>query len=108
MFKKYISSLVLLSSLQFVNAQTFIQAYQDRANQVSQTNVNTYLQEFEALGVKRTGTTQNTNAFNWIKNKYTSFGYNATNFQEHSWTANGLSSKNLIVTKQERCIQISS
>ncbi|KFC21715.1 M28 family peptidase [Chryseobacterium sp. FH1] len=99
MFKKYISSLVLLSSLQFVNAQTFIQAYQDRANQVSQTNVNTYLQEFEALGVKRTGTTQNNNAFNWLKNKYTALGYATENFQEHSWTASGLSSKNLIVTK---------
>lgn len=99
MFRKYISSLILLTSLQFVDSQTFIQAYQDRANQVSQSNVNTYLQEFEALGVKRTGTTQNTNAFNWIKNKYTSFGYNTANFQEHSWTANGLSSKNFIVTK---------
>lgn len=99
MFKKYISSLVLLSSLQFADAQTFIQAYQDRANQVSQTNVNTYLQEFEALGVKRTGTTQNTNAFNWLKNKYTALGYSTANFQEHSWTASGLTSKNLIVTK---------
>ena len=99
MFKKYISSLVLLTSLQFVDAQTFIQAYQDRANQVSQSNINTYLQEFEALGVKRTGTTQNTNAFNWLKNKYTALGYTTANFQEHSWTANNLSSKNLIVTK---------
>lgn len=99
MFKKYISLLVLLTSLQFVNAQTFSQAYQDRANLVSQANVNTYLQEFEALGVKRTGSTQNTNAFNWLKNKYAAFGYTANNFQEHSWTANGFSSKNLIVTK---------
>ncbi|KFC22263.1 M28 family peptidase [Epilithonimonas lactis] len=99
MFRKYISSLVLLATIHFAEAQTFIQAYQNRANQVSQSNVNTYLQEFEALGVKRTGTTQNTNAFNWIKNKYTSFGYNTAHFQEHSWTANGLSSKNFIVTK---------
>ena len=99
MFKKYISSFVLLASLHFMEAQTFIQAYQNRANQVSQSNVNTYLQEFEALGVKRTGTTQNTNAFNWLKNKYTSLGYTASNFQEHPWTSNGYSSKNLIVTK---------
>lgn len=99
MFRKYISSLVLLATIHFAEAQTFIPAYQNRANQVSQTNVSTYLQEFEALGVKRTGTTQNTNAFNWIKNKYTSFGYNTANFQEHSWIANGLSSKNFIVTK---------
>lgn len=99
MFKKYISLLVLLTSLQFVDAQTFSQAYQDRANLVSQANVNTYLQEFEALGVKRTGSTQNNNAFNWLKNKYAAFGYTTTNFQEHIWTANGFSSKNLIVTK---------
>ncbi|TDX86043.1 M28 family peptidase [Epilithonimonas xixisoli] len=99
MFKKYISSLILLTSLQFVDAQNFIQAYKDRADQVSQTNINTYLQEFENLGVKRTGTTQNTNAFNWLKNKYTALGYTTANFQEHSWTANNLSSKNLIVTK---------
>ena len=99
MFKKYISSVILLASVHFMEAQTFIQAYQNRANQVSQSNVNTYLQEFEALGVKRTGTTQNTNAFNWIKNKYTTFGYTTANFQEHAWTASGLSSKNLIVTK---------
>lgn len=99
MLKKYIVSVFLLSIFYFTKAQTFIQTYQDRANLVSQSNVNTYLQEFEALGVKRTGTVQNTNAFNWIKNKYTALGYKTTDFQEHSWTASGFSSKNLIVTK---------
>lgn len=92
-----IFTLFILTSI--LRAQTFIQAYQDRANKVSQTNINSYLQEFEALGVKRTGTTQNTNAFNWIKNKYISLGYTTADFFEHSWTANGYSSKNLIVTK---------
>jgi len=99
MLKKYIISVFLLSTFYFTKAQTFIQTYQDRANLVSQSNVNTYLQEFEALGVKRTGTVQNTNAFNWIKNKYTALGYKTIDFQEHSWTASGFSSKNLIVTK---------
>ncbi|PZU88189.1 MAG: leucyl aminopeptidase [Chryseobacterium sp.] len=99
MTKRIILSFILIASVQISKAQTFIQAYQDRANQVSQTNINTYLQEFEALGVKRTGTTQNTNTFNWIKNKYTSFGYTTDDFFEHSWTASGYSSKNLIVTK---------
>ena len=83
----------------FINSQTFIQTYQDRADQVSQSNITTYLQEFENLGIKRTGTTQNTNTFNWLKTKYSNLGYTNTNFQEHSWTANGYSSKNLIVTK---------
>lgn len=99
MFKKSIQFFLFLIIGNFTNAQTFIQAYQDRANQISQNNINTYLQEFEALGVKRTGSVQNTNAFNWIKNKYTTFGYTTANFHEHSWTANGFSSKNLIVTK---------
>ena len=98
MLKKIIP-FVLLAIVNFAEAQTFVQAYKDRANQVSQTNINTYLQQFEALGVKRTGTAQNTNAFSWLKNKYTSFGYTTASFQEHSWTASGLSSKNLIVTK---------
>lgn len=99
MFKKFRAFFLFLIMGNFINAQTFIQAYQDRANQVSQANINLYLQEFEALGVKRTGTAQNTNTFNWIKNKYTSFGYTTANYQEHSWTSSGYSSKNLIVTK---------
>jgi len=99
MIKRTLISFIFFASLAFAKSQSFIQAYQDRVNQISQANINSYLQEFEALGVKRTGTTQNTNAFNWIKNKYTSFGYSTSDFFEHSWTASGLSSKNLIVTK---------
>ena len=99
MLRKSIFFLASFATLAFPKAQTFIQAYQDRANQVSQANINTYLQEFEALGVKRTGTTQNTNAFNWLKTKYTALGYTTSDFFEHSWTASGYSSKNLIVTK---------
>ncbi len=99
MLRKSIFFLATFATLAFPKAQTFVQAYQDRANQVSQSNVNTYLQEFEAIGVKRTGTTQNTNAFNWLKNKYLALGYTTADFFEHAWTASGLSSKNLIVTK---------
>ena len=99
MLRKSIFFLASFATMAFSNAQTFVQAYQDRANQISQSNINTYLQEFEAIGVKRTGTTQNTNAFNWLKNKYLSLGYTTADFFEHSWTSSGLSSKNLIVTK---------
>lgn len=85
-------------------SQNFISAYQSRVNQVSQTNVNTYLQEFGNLGVKRTGSTANTNALNWIKNKYLSYGYQNSQIQEQSFsfTQNGstVTSKNLIITKQ--------
>ena len=99
MLKISLPFLISIITVNFANAQTFIQSYQDRANLVSQSNINTYLQEFEALGVKRTGTTQNTNAFNWIKNKYTAFGYTNISIQEHPWTSSSYSSKNLIVTK---------
>lgn len=99
MLRKSLFLLTAVLSALFPKAQTFVQAYQDRANLVSPTNIHTYLQEFENLGVKRTGTTQNTNTFNWLKNKYTALGYTASDFFEHSWTANGLSSKNLVVTK---------
>lgn len=99
MIKKSIFAFILIISFYASKAQNFVQAYKDRVEQISQANINTYLQEFEDLGVKRTGTTQNTNAFNWIKDKYTSFGYSTSDFFEHSWTASGYSSKNLIVTK---------
>ena len=84
-----------------LSAQSFIQAYADAANQVSQANINTYLQEFENLGVKRRGTASLTNTFNWIKAKYTSYGYTAAQMVEDSYTYSGSSAtvKNLILTK---------
>ncbi|WP_308005523.1 M28 family peptidase, partial [uncultured Chryseobacterium sp.] len=87
-----------LSALSF-NAQSFIQAYQDRANMVTQTNITTNLQEFANLGIKTTGSTANNNAFNWLKNKYLAFGYSAAQISEDAFTYNGNSSKNLIITK---------
>jgi aminopeptidase YwaD len=85
------------------NAQSYIPTYATRANQVTQTNINTLLQEFEALGVKKTGTVANDNALQWIKNKYLGFGYTVSQIQENPFSYfNGTgttSSKNLIITK---------
>lgn len=94
-------SLLILLLTNSLSAQNFIQAYNDVASQVSQTNINTYLQEFENLGVKRRGTPSLTNTFNWIKNKYTSYGYTATQMVEDSYTYSGSTAtvKNLILTK---------
>lgn len=98
-----ICSLFILTFGYSAIAQTFIPAYQSRANQVSQTTVNTILQEFENLGVKTTGSTANNNALNWIKNKYLSYGYSANQIVEDSFSFSGFSgtvtSKNLVVTK---------
>lgn len=76
-----------------------ITAYKNRVDLVSPTNVNTYLTEFEALGVKTTGSTANNNTLSWLKTKYLSFGYQHADLVEHSWSSGSYSSKNLILTK---------
>ncbi len=82
-------------------SQTFIQAYANVVNQCSQTNINNYLTEFEALGLKRRGTAPLQNTLDWLKNKYLSYGYTAAQLQEDSYTYTGSTAacKNLIVTK---------
>jgi len=97
---KKLSTLLLLSLTTYgLQAQSFIQAYQNRANLVTQTNITTNLQEFGNLGVKTTGSVANTNALNWIKNKYLSYGYTVSQMEEDPFTVGSLSSKNLIITK---------
>ncbi|WP_415327224.1 M28 family peptidase [Chryseobacterium sp. MMS23-Vi53] len=98
---KKITTLLLISLSSFgLQAQNFIQAYQNRANMVTQTNITNNLLEFEALGVKTTGSAANTNAFNWLKNKYLSYGYSVSQISEDPFTFGGTtSSKNLIITK---------
>lgn len=96
--KKALLSIVTLFSV-FWSAQTFTQAYQDRANEITQTNINTYLTEFASYGVKKTGSVANANALAWLKNKYASFGYTASQIVEDPWTGGGYTSKNLVVTK---------
>lgn len=97
--KKIAAFLLTSIALQNVEAQTFIQAYQDRANMVTQTNITTYLQEFANLGVKTTGSAANANALTWLKNKYISYGYSASQIVEDPFTSGSYSSKNLVITK---------
>ena len=94
--------LLLISSVCWsfgFQAQTFTAAYQNRVNQITQNNINTYLTEFASFGVKSTGSTNNNNAFNWLKNKYLSFGYSAAQISENAFNYGGNSTKNLILTK---------
>lgn len=97
MKKFLLLSAAVLSGL--ISAQNFIQAYQNRADQVSQTNINSSLQEFVNFGVKSTGSVANNNAFNWLKSKYLGMGFSADQLQENAFTYNSSTSKNLIVTK---------
>jgi aminopeptidase YwaD len=97
---KKITTLLLISLAAYnVQAQSFVQAYKNRADQVSQTNVTTLLQEFHNLGIKATGSAENTNTLNWLKAKYQSYGYTATQITEDPFTFGNVSSKNLIITK---------
>mgnify|MGYP000598206206 CR=1 FL=1 len=89
--------LVLVANLSF--SQTFIQQYQDIVNQASQTNITNYLTEFEAFGVKRRGTPALENTYNWLRNKYLSYGYTAGQLQEDTFTNGAFTCKNLILTK---------
>ena len=98
MRKRFVFSLFLLSFL--ANSQTFNQEYANVSNLVSQSNINSYLEEFEALGVKTTGSTANNNAYTWLKNKYLSFGYTENDISKDNFTYNGQSTSSIIVTKQ--------
>jgi len=83
------------------NGQTFIQAYANVVNQCSQTNITNDLTEFEALGMKRRGTTALQNTLDWLKSKYASYGYTTNQIQEDAYTYSGSTAtvKNLVVTK---------
>ncbi len=80
-------------------AQTFIPAYGTRVNQVSQSNINSGLQDYVSFGIKATGSTNNANALNWLKSKYTAFGYSTSQVVEDAFTFGSTASKNLVVTK---------
>ncbi|AKK74197.1 leucyl aminopeptidase [Chryseobacterium gallinarum] len=97
---KRIATLLCTSLLvQSMAAQTFIQAYKNRADMVTQANITANLQEFANLGIKTTGSQANANTLNWIKNKYLSYGYTASQIVESPFTFGSTSSKNLIITK---------
>lgn len=90
-------SFVALSII--LSAQTYNAAYQNRVNEITQTNINTNLTEFAAFGIKKTGTVINNNAFTWLKNKYLGFGYVESQLSENSFLYQGNATKNLILTK---------
>lgn len=98
--KKITTLLLVFLSAYGLQAQSFIQAYKNRADQVSQTTVTNLLQDFQNLGVKTTGSMANTNTLNWLKAKYQSYGYTASQITEDPFTfGNNVNSKNLIITK---------
>ncbi|MGH1517133.1 M28 family peptidase [Chryseobacterium sp. JK1] len=97
--KKITTLLCAAMAMPTIGAQSFIQAYKNRADMVTQANITANLQEFGNLGVKTTGSQANANTLNWIKNKYLSYGYTASQIEENPFTYGSTSSKNLIITK---------
>ncbi|CAM3028000.1 leucyl aminopeptidase [Chryseobacterium flavum] len=97
--KKIAAFLLTAVVAQNIGAQSFIQAYKDRADMVTQTNIINNLQEFANFGVKTTGSAANTNALNWLKSKYLSYGYTSSQIVEDPFSFSGVNSKNLIITK---------
>jgi hypothetical protein len=96
--------LIIIFALVFTTnlfGQTFEQAYANVVNQCSQSNITANLTQYEALGVKRRGTPALQNTLDWLKNKYLSYGYTASQLQEYSYTYSGSTAvcKNLVVTK---------
>ncbi|NUY79314.1 M28 family peptidase [Flavobacterium sp. MAH-1] len=89
----------LLSFSTVCNAQSFISFYNQVAGQVSQTNITQTLTEFENFGIKYRGTSAQANALNWLKAKYQSFGYSASQIVEDPFSYSGSTCKNLVVTK---------
>jgi hypothetical protein len=86
---------------QKAQSQVYNADYAAVVNQCSSTNILNNLTEYEALGVKRRGTVALDNTLTWLKNKYLSYGYTASQITEDSYTYTGSTAvcKNLVVTK---------
>ncbi|MEY3500035.1 MAG: hypothetical protein RL308_1704 [Bacteroidota bacterium] len=103
--KHFISYLVIISFFILpafhLNAQVYNANYAAVVNQCSSSTVLSNLTEYENLGVKRRGTVALDNTLTWLKNKYLSYGYTASQITEDSYTYTGSTAvcKNLIVTK---------
>ncbi|TBX67499.1 M28 family peptidase [Flavobacterium silvisoli] len=99
--KNLLFSFLLLWATNLGLAQEFIPYYGDIVAQCSQSNITTNLTEYQSLGVKKRGTQALQNTLDWLKNKYLSYGYTASQLQEDSYTYSGSTAvcKNLIVTK---------
>ena len=92
---------IILFSSQAINCQVYNANYAAVVNQCSSSNILNNLTEYETLGVKRRGTIALDNTLTWLKNKYLSYGYTASQITEDSYTYTGSTAvcKNLVVTK---------
>eukprot|EP01136_Pigoraptor_vietnamica_P040078 Opistho-1_new@11595 len=99
--KRILFLIALLSFSGSSFSQEFIQGYANVVNRCTQANITANLTQFQTLGVKRRGTTALQNTLDWLKSKYLSYGYTASQMVEDSYTYQGSAAvcKNLILTK---------
>jgi aminopeptidase YwaD len=96
-------SLLILFFLIFYKpafSQNYIPYYGTIVNNVSAQNIQNNLLEFENLGVKRRGSQALQNTLDWLKSKYTSYGYSNFQIEEFSFQNSNTIGKNLVVTKR--------
>lgn len=98
--KLYSSFIFGLFSGLSVYAQVPNTYYQTKVSLVNQQTLTTNLTEFENLGVKSVGTTAQENTYQWLKNKYISYGYTESQIKTYSYTYSNKSNKNIEVVKQ--------
>ncbi len=98
--KKLITTTLLMFGITFYHAQNFILKYKERADQVSLDKITHHLKAFEKLGIKTTGSPENDNALQWIRQQYLSYGYTEDQIAEDPFSIGRKKSNNLIITKK--------
>ena len=95
--KKLLLSFSLLSaSFCFSQANA---TYLSRANEVLQSNIESYNASLVGFGLKGTGRAASTNALNYIVQKYKDFGYADSQITYDNFTYSSTTVKNVIITK---------
>ena len=95
--KKLLLSFSLLSaSFCFSQANA---TYLTRANEVLQSNIESYNASLVGFGLKGTGRAASTNALNYIVQKYKDFGYADSQITYDNFTYSSTTVKNVIITK---------
>ncbi|MDQ1162198.1 aminopeptidase YwaD [Chryseobacterium sp. SORGH_AS 447] len=98
--KKLIITALLALCITPSKAQKFVRKYQDRVDQVSKDNIIANLKAFEKLGIKTTGSVENDNALQWIRQQYLSYGYTEDQLMADPFSIGKEKSSNLIITKK--------
>ncbi len=97
MKSKFTKTILLLFISVTTYAQNYNTYYQSVVDNVSATNILADLTTFEGFGVKDVGSTNLTDAENWISSRYTSLGYTDVVLQPFTYSSG--TSNNIIITK---------